>query len=419
MPPSSRSWTPLAGLSRDQLSVFLFVALTPEETRAIVKERKLSIPGFRTGSLGDVERCDVIADEIRANPPAARSVLDALTKAFERPPFPRHRARESRTPTTCSTSGAGTPRSPFRSGGCSPTAAPRSAPRRCRSSTSWRPTTSVPARRAPALRPVTAGTADDPAAQVVALVGGARPARDAAPGGRAGRARPAPRRSASGARSSGRSSRARCARPVRGSPGRSRSRRGPRMPRPTPGRRRPARAARRMRCARPTRRRTPTGRAPSSATWGASSGRWRRASSARREREQELEPELDRARVERAPRPAPEPGPAAPEEAEGSDPETWLMPVYTREFYDSHRGLGPADPAGRLQAGPPARAGPPPPQPARHPAGGAAGLLPGAGGHRRPAHLPARRAAEHRGDPLAHRPRGPRPVRAAGEDARV
>ena len=80
---------PLAELSRDQLSVFLYVSLTPDETRAVVKEQKLSIPGFRSGSLGDVERCDVIADEIRANPPAGQAVLELLARAFEHPPLTR------------------------------------------------------------------------------------------------------------------------------------------------------------------------------------------------------------------------------------------------------------------------------------------------------------------------------------------
>ena len=78
---------PLGSLTRDQLSVFLYVSLTPEETRALVKERGLSVPGFRTASLGDVERCDVIADDVRADPGAAKGVLAVLAKAFERPPL--------------------------------------------------------------------------------------------------------------------------------------------------------------------------------------------------------------------------------------------------------------------------------------------------------------------------------------------
>ncbi|HET8724208.1 MAG TPA: hypothetical protein VFM53_08365 [Anaeromyxobacteraceae bacterium] len=82
---------PLSSLSRDQLSVFLYVALTPEETKGLVKQLGLGIPGFRTGSLGDVERCDVIADEIRAHAPSGKAVLDLLVKAFEGVPLARTR----------------------------------------------------------------------------------------------------------------------------------------------------------------------------------------------------------------------------------------------------------------------------------------------------------------------------------------
>ncbi|HVP69309.1 MAG TPA: hypothetical protein VMT17_18815 [Anaeromyxobacteraceae bacterium] len=85
--PSQVAPPPLEELSRDELSVFLYVALLPEETRAIVKELGLSIPGFRSTALGDVERCDVIADEILAHPPTAEAVQRALSKAFEVPPL--------------------------------------------------------------------------------------------------------------------------------------------------------------------------------------------------------------------------------------------------------------------------------------------------------------------------------------------
>jgi hypothetical protein len=78
---------PLHELSRDQLSVFLYVTLLPEETRAIVKEQGLSVPGFRSEALGDVERCDVLADEIRADPPFAGVVLGALERALKEPPL--------------------------------------------------------------------------------------------------------------------------------------------------------------------------------------------------------------------------------------------------------------------------------------------------------------------------------------------
>ena len=35
--------------------MLLYVGLLPEESRALVKELRLSVPGFRTDALGDVE----------------------------------------------------------------------------------------------------------------------------------------------------------------------------------------------------------------------------------------------------------------------------------------------------------------------------------------------------------------------------
>ncbi len=78
----------LHDLTRDQLSVFIYVALLPDETREVVRELGLSVPGFRTEALGDVECCDLVADEIRADPAAAREVVRVLAKAFEHPPLP-------------------------------------------------------------------------------------------------------------------------------------------------------------------------------------------------------------------------------------------------------------------------------------------------------------------------------------------
>jgi len=80
----------LQDLTRDQLSVFLYVALLPDEVRAVVKDLGLSMPGFRREALGDVECCDLVADEIRAAPAAAAGVLRALEKAFESVPLARH-----------------------------------------------------------------------------------------------------------------------------------------------------------------------------------------------------------------------------------------------------------------------------------------------------------------------------------------
>jgi len=85
--PDPRGDAPLEELSRDARSVFLYVGLLPEETRALVKELGLSVPGFRTEALSDVERCDVLADEVAAAPATRARVLDALRAAFGAPPL--------------------------------------------------------------------------------------------------------------------------------------------------------------------------------------------------------------------------------------------------------------------------------------------------------------------------------------------
>jgi hypothetical protein len=86
--PDPRGDAPLEELSRDALSVLLYVALLPEETRAIVRALGVTVPGFRTEGLNDVELCDAVADEIRARPAARAHVLDALRKAFRGMPLP-------------------------------------------------------------------------------------------------------------------------------------------------------------------------------------------------------------------------------------------------------------------------------------------------------------------------------------------
>jgi mRNA-degrading endonuclease RelE of RelBE toxin-antitoxin system len=86
--PDPKGDAPLQELSRDALSVLLYVALLPEEARAIVKELGLSVPGFRTEALSDVETCDVLADEIRAAPAARAHVIDRLRAAFGGMPLP-------------------------------------------------------------------------------------------------------------------------------------------------------------------------------------------------------------------------------------------------------------------------------------------------------------------------------------------
>ncbi|HEY6006567.1 MAG TPA: hypothetical protein VIV57_27050, partial [Anaeromyxobacter sp.] len=86
--PDPKGDAPLEELSRDALSVFLYVALLPEEARAIVKQLGLSVPGFRTEALSDVETCDVLADEIRAAPGTRAHVVEKLRAAFGGIPLP-------------------------------------------------------------------------------------------------------------------------------------------------------------------------------------------------------------------------------------------------------------------------------------------------------------------------------------------
>jgi mRNA-degrading endonuclease RelE of RelBE toxin-antitoxin system len=85
--PDPSGDAPLAELSRDALSVFLYVAITPEESLALVKELGLQIPGFRQEALGDVQRCDALADEIRYRPELRERPLALLRKAFGGPPL--------------------------------------------------------------------------------------------------------------------------------------------------------------------------------------------------------------------------------------------------------------------------------------------------------------------------------------------
>lgn len=86
LPPADGD-APLHELTRDELSVFLYAALLPEENLLIVRELGLRVPGFRTEALSEPERCDLLADEVRAVPEVRARVLDALRKGFGRPPL--------------------------------------------------------------------------------------------------------------------------------------------------------------------------------------------------------------------------------------------------------------------------------------------------------------------------------------------
>jgi hypothetical protein len=88
LPPPAAPWNaPLEELGRDALSVFVYAALLPDQTAEVVKDLGLSLPGFRREALGEVQRADLVADEILANPAAAATVLDELREDFREPPL--------------------------------------------------------------------------------------------------------------------------------------------------------------------------------------------------------------------------------------------------------------------------------------------------------------------------------------------
>jgi hypothetical protein len=87
-PPPAPPWdAPLDGLDRDALSAFVYQALLPAQTADTVRDLGLSLPGFRREALGEVQRADLIADEIRANPAARDALLDVLRADFREPPL--------------------------------------------------------------------------------------------------------------------------------------------------------------------------------------------------------------------------------------------------------------------------------------------------------------------------------------------
>ncbi len=318
---------PLAELSRDQLSVFLYVSLLPEETRVLVKELGLTSPGFRTEALGDVERCDLIADEIRAAPPAAAAVQRTLEAALKQAPMPG----EPLTP-------AGALEMLWMCAGDSPLALAL-----------WRVLSDRDGRVRDAARPVLdwlakehygprpeageGAPAEPPAGREGADPGGRLRALEGELARAAERLEEARRRSEAQReklQSMLREARAREAQAVGEA----------------------ARAREAGEAARQELARAEAARAAALSTDAAQEAQRARAAArdlegraasleARLERARERERELEE-RLAQAERAAPAPAPAAPPPEQGSDPEeevsTWLMPVYTQEFYDSLEG---------------------------------------------------------------------------------
>lgn len=84
LPPEDGD-APLEKLSRDHLSVFLFVAFTPEELLELVKRLGITVRGYRPEGLSDVERADLVADEIREVRGRRKQVLDRLRQILGKP----------------------------------------------------------------------------------------------------------------------------------------------------------------------------------------------------------------------------------------------------------------------------------------------------------------------------------------------
>jgi hypothetical protein len=68
-------------LARDGLSVFLYLVLPKEAPKDLVRRLRLSLPGWRPEALSDVQRCDMLADEYRAAADARGMIHGALAKA--------------------------------------------------------------------------------------------------------------------------------------------------------------------------------------------------------------------------------------------------------------------------------------------------------------------------------------------------
>jgi DNA polymerase III gamma/tau subunit len=76
---------PLFELGRDELSVFLYLAFTDEELTQLMRELKLTVPGYRLEKLSGVQKADTLADEIRARPDARGPAIALLRKIYEFP----------------------------------------------------------------------------------------------------------------------------------------------------------------------------------------------------------------------------------------------------------------------------------------------------------------------------------------------
>ena len=88
-PDSTTDAARLEELGRDERSVFFFLAFLDKEMSAILKELGTHVPGFRMDKLSGAERADVLADEVAEFPDARKKALALLRKVYEFPAFDR------------------------------------------------------------------------------------------------------------------------------------------------------------------------------------------------------------------------------------------------------------------------------------------------------------------------------------------
>ncbi|MHB1845566.1 MAG: type II toxin-antitoxin system RelE family toxin [Deltaproteobacteria bacterium] len=70
----------LESLDRDRLSVFLYLAIPPPEAVALLERLNVSLTGYRPEALGDIEKSDLLADEYLTYPEHRKLILKAVEK---------------------------------------------------------------------------------------------------------------------------------------------------------------------------------------------------------------------------------------------------------------------------------------------------------------------------------------------------
>lgn len=73
----------LEELDRDQFSIFVYLAMPKERIIDLLKKLSVSLTGFRQEGLGDIERTDLVADEFAGYPEHRKLILQALERELE------------------------------------------------------------------------------------------------------------------------------------------------------------------------------------------------------------------------------------------------------------------------------------------------------------------------------------------------